>query len=69
MASGTEQPSHIVEKLLGCARCGEDHEETIVFRPLTIPVREGIIVYATHWAPCPSTCEPILMRLTEARQA
>jgi hypothetical protein len=45
----------------GCARCGEDHDE-VCFRPLRFPVSIGD-VSLTHWAPCPSIGEPILLRI------
>lgn len=47
--------------LVRCARCGQDHN-SVVFMPLKRPVEyEGKVVW-THWAPCPVTGEPILVR-------
>ncbi len=43
--------------LHGCARCGQTHHN-IVFKRLTIPAYDG---EWTHWAPCPSTDEPIML--------
>lgn len=40
-----------------CARCGRDHPR-IQFQKLLNPVRD-----ITHWAMCPVTEEPILMRV------
>lgn len=46
-----------------CARCGDDHAD-VVFKKLRRPIEDadGNTLY-THWAPCPYTCEPILMRV------
>ncbi len=46
----------------GCARCGGVHE--VDFKRLTNPIEavdHDEVVY-THWAPCPTNGEPILMR-------
>lgn len=48
--------------LLGCARCGGEH--MVRFKPLRNPIQMGDVVL-THWATCPTTKEPILMRLLE----
>lgn len=57
-------------KLIGCARCELDHDE-VIFKPLThiIPYFGGPL---THWAPCPTNGQPILMKVipeTWARHA
>ena len=59
-----------------CSRCGREHGE-IMFKKLAKPIQlfedtrvrkaaffsnPSAIMY-THWAPCPTTGEPILMRL------
>ena len=56
--------SAIEVKINGCARChGEGHD--LVFRQLTHPVEfPGVDIPAlTHWAICPDTGEPILLRI------
>ena len=58
--SGTEATS--VFKVEGCARCGETHEN-LIFERLESPVRN-----LTHWAECPNTGQPILMRMTEDKR-
>lgn len=42
-----------------CARCGQDHNG-IVYNEFTNPVILGDLVI-THWVPCPTNGEPILM--------
>jgi hypothetical protein len=42
-----------------CARCGGNH--SVVFKKLGQPLSTG----QTHWAPCPATGEPIMMRIVE----
>lgn len=51
----------------GCARCEGDHAG-LAFEPLRRPmeVEPGVRAYTyTHWAPCPVTGEPILLRIVE----
>lgn len=49
---------------IGCARCdGEGHPQ-ITFQPLTHPLELGEFKL-THWAPCPTNGEPILMMTSE----
>lgn len=55
-----------IHQVVSCARCGGDHED-IEFRKLARPIdvkMDGIaaMVRYAHWAPCPTTGEPILMR-------
>ena len=45
-----------------CARCGGRHEG-LSFQALARPM-EG---YYTHWATCPETGEPIMLRLVERK--
>lgn len=55
-------PPVLVSPLNGCARCGNDHshiEFVRMTRPLVLDGSE-----LTHWATCPETGEPILMRFT-----
>lgn len=45
----------------GCARCGADEHLALVYKPFTqfIDFDDGFVV--THWAPCPTNGEPILL--------
>ena len=43
-----------------CARCGGYHDK-VEFRPF----KNGSIRDLSHWAMCPTTVEPILMRIQE----
>lgn len=55
-----------LERQHGCARCGGDGHDNIVFKPLTYPIelKPGADAYTlTHWAMCPATDEPILLRV------
>jgi hypothetical protein len=48
----------------GCARCHGDGHPGLVFRPLTYPVDVADdVAPLTHWALCPTTVEPILLRI------
>ncbi|MBF6618819.1 MAG: hypothetical protein ITG02_01130 [Patulibacter sp.] len=47
-------------RLLSCARCGGDHAD-VEWQPLERPVLEDGKTVATHWAPCPTNGQPILM--------
>lgn len=49
-----------------CARCGKDHRN-LLFYKFTNPVQAD--AHYTHWARCPVSCEPILMRILEAVDA
>ncbi len=54
------KPFHM--SIVGCARChGEGHED-VWWQPLTHPMSTSTDVLFTHWAPCPTNGEPILMR-------
>jgi hypothetical protein len=47
--------------IVGCARChGEGHED-VVWQPLTHPFEMPDGDVMTHWAPCPTNGQPILM--------
>lgn len=46
--------------LHGCARCDGDGHPGIEFQPLTRPIEAEGVAF-THWAPCPSTGEPIVV--------
>jgi hypothetical protein len=43
-----------------CARCLRDHHEPVHFKPLSNPPEEF-----THWGMCPTTREPIVMKVVE----
>ena len=47
--------------IVGCARCHGDGHEDVFWMPLTHPLEAGGVRF-THWAPCPTNGEPILMR-------
>lgn len=47
----------------GCARCGGEHE--VEFKELAQPHVDTGGAKWTHWAPCPTNGEPILMRHTD----
>ncbi len=50
--------------LVGCARCRGDGHPGLEFLPLAYPVElEGDEPDLTHWAPCPTNGEPILLRV------
>lgn len=46
-----------------CARCGEDHSD-LVFKPFTHPIETHTRVLFTHFAPCPTNGEPIVMEIS-----
>lgn len=47
--------------LQGCARCHGHGHRALTFRPLTHPYVEDSGLVMTHWAPCPTNGEPILL--------
>lgn len=48
----------------GCARCYGDGHPGITFKKLTYPV-DLVEPPFTHWAPCPTNGEPILLQFYE----
>lgn len=50
-----------MSRLLGCARCGGDHEVTWLELERPIGAEDGLGDF-THWAPCPVNGDPILWR-------
>jgi hypothetical protein len=53
--------------IFDCARCDQDHAG-LSFQALHRPVEvePGVAAYTfTHWAPCPTTGEPILKRFPD----
>jgi hypothetical protein len=60
-----------LERQNGCARCGAEFHDDIVYRPFTNPIEIRVgteIVTLSHWSMCPATDEPILMSVTRARE-
>lgn len=53
----------IVTSIVGCARCWGEGHKNLTFRKLEHPVDDPTGEY-THWAPCPTNGEPILLRST-----
>lgn len=58
--------------LKGCARCYANGHPGLTFEPLTYPVvvaehdaEEGHELEFTHWAPCPTNGQPILLATSE----
>ena len=56
-----------IARVTGCARCGGSHGGVVtrrMVRPFT-PVEAGGLTW-THWAPCPTNGDPILIMVTDA---
>lgn len=51
----------VTESLFGCARCGNDHIEEIVWEKLVNPVPDPTGDY-TYWTQCPDNGQSVLMR-------
>jgi hypothetical protein len=57
-----------------CGRCGNEHPD-MAFRELARPIKllrrqEGtFVLILTHWATCPMTEEPVLLRFSGEEQA
>jgi hypothetical protein len=47
--------------LRGCARCHGEGHENLWFHRLTHPVEIAPDTAFTHWAPCPTNGEPIML--------
>lgn len=59
---------YLLPHLEGCARCHGHGHDDLTFQPLTHPVEYedemyGPTIVGTHWAICPTTGEPILLRM------
>lgn len=50
-----------IHNITNCTRCGGEHKE-VEFKRLTNSIENSDGTLWTHWAPCPITGEPILMR-------
>jgi len=62
--SQRDQQVILLERLNGCARCWGDGHDNIAFEKLEHPFEpEGVKEAYTHWAPCPTNGEPILMAI------
>ncbi len=55
--------SSFVSSIRGCARCHGPGHENVEWKPLTHPIEDSDGTEWTHWAPCPTNGEPILMRV------
>lgn len=56
------EPQVKVIGVLNCARCGGDHK-ALKYRKLRQPIEDGDTTLWEWWATCPTTGEPILMRI------
>lgn len=55
----TYDPHHTITTDVGnCARCKQDHQD-LTFDPLSHPTDW------THWSPCPTNGEPIMLQIVE----
>jgi hypothetical protein len=57
-----------IRSITACARCGGGHEDVIArhrARPFA-PAEAGGLVW-THWAPCPTSGDPILIMVEPPR--
>ena len=62
-AKGPQEGESFDTSFDACARCGERHQD-LRFNPLTYPADEW-----THWAPCPTNGEPIMLCILESNIA
>lgn len=51
-----------------CARCGDDHAE-LEFVQFARPIEDSDSTIWTYWTMCPTTNEPILLKVTEEDDA
>lgn len=57
--------SIIVPQIKNCARCKGDHSN-VKFKKLTHPIEsDDSNLSDTHWSPCPTNGEPILLRIVK----
>lgn len=52
---------HHTDVQYGCARCGTEKHEDLTYLPITYPIDFGDGFIATHFVPCPTNGEPILL--------
>lgn len=57
--------STITTDVTSCARCHEDHPG-LTFRPFANPISLPSTAPLTHWAICPGTGEPIVLRIEKS---
>lgn len=55
-----ETDQEITFDLVGCARCDGDGHPGLTFTKLTHPCLDF-----THWAPCPTNGEPIMLAFAD----
>lgn len=58
----SDMPEIVTVDIINCSRCGEDHSD-LTFKKLTCPIIVSEGERWTHWASCPSTREPIIMKI------
>jgi hypothetical protein len=58
----------IIRSVQGCARCGEDHTD-LTFWQLEQTMVDGDGTTWTHWATCPVTFDPIMLRFYEPKES
>lgn len=66
-AAKIEHPDREVVTVSGikcCARCGKDHTRILAFTRMERPIRN-----MTHWSPCPTNGDPILVRVEQENGA
>lgn len=56
-----ERDEELQADIGACARCGRDHHG-LRFRLLDRPMEDGADAY-THWAPCPTNGQPVVLRV------
>lgn len=66
MAILTNEPTMIV-KVYSCARCTRDHSD-IEFKPFHLNTISDPSGDYTHWAACPISNEPVLLRVTPVEE-
>lgn len=56
-----------IREIRGCARCGGNHDGPLEARELTRPFAppEAFGVTWTHWLPCPTNGEPVMIATEE----
>jgi len=69
METPSSQRGPFTSSIRGCARCDGDGHEDVLWQPLTFPIEDTDGTSWTHWAPCPTNGEPILMRTFEVPDA
>lgn len=63
---GSDDDTLHIRQIVGCARCGGGHERVEARRmaqPFAPPEAGGLVW--THWVPCPTNGDPILIMVEE----